>query len=71
MFRLSEVIQHQNLIGIQTILFNKLSTHLKWEKAKDGERARAKETGQPKLDNGNMDFAGVVRAVETVSFHFL
>ena len=57
------------LVWYQTYLFNQSITHLKWEKAKDGERVRAKETGQQKLDNGKMDFTGVFRAVETVSFH--
>ena len=68
-FSLSETIQHQNLFGIKPFLFIQLSTHLKWEKAKDGEKARdnGAAAGQQKPHNGKMDFVGVFRAVETVS----
>ena len=68
-FTSSEVVKHQNLFVIEIILFNQLSTHLKWEKAKDGEKARdnGAAAGQQKAHNGKMDFVGVFRAVETVS----
>ena len=45
------------------------SFHPKWEKVKDGAKARVKEEAKQRQDNGKMDCLGASTVAETVSNH--